>query len=555
MCNYVLTPKPAPEHPEPSTAAANAKGEIVGNRKLPVLLALAAALLIAPLLAINNPATAQPATLKQRADEITYHTVTEIKQARTRGKVQLANADTASTRLQASGVASGSWYKQCSLPSGFNPIHASQQPDGTLLFPIGSANSTGNFDAGTFVMYRFNPSTCSSTRLATPVDMFCNAHIKNAAGNTYVLGGTARYDPFHGLATLYEYDWKTRTFTKRPSMSDGRWYPGAWYRYSNTYASWGIFTLSGLGSDGNLNTGAEFYSEREQRWYRLPYDYAVETYPQGVPTTGNNLFLSGETYSGDTPTPGILNPETGSFRPVPGLPAGERSMGATFFAPGSSGRSVIAAGGGSASTAKVNLYVSSPAYTTGPSLAVATRYLSNTALWDGRRLLAGGEDTRGNPLYYSYVYGFSSMVRTANTAYSHQYHSTLWTQPSGRPCLAGGNPKRDVVQPAVECFRPWFEAYTRPAITSAPSTITRGQAFSLGVSWVSGTSRKEIHFFPLTDTTHQFEAQNGDYKATLTTTGGVVNTPSTLMPPGYYFIVAIDSRGVPSKAVIRQLVG
>jgi hypothetical protein len=27
------------------------------------------------------------------------------------------------------------------------------------------------------------------------------------------------------------------------------------------------------------------------------------------------------------------------------------------------------------------------------------------------------------------------------------------------------------------------------------------------------------------------------------------------MPPGYYFLVAIDSRGVPSKAVIRQLVG
>ena len=120
--------QPTPEHPEPATAAAKAKGKTVRNRKLSVLLALAA-LLIAPLLAINNPATAQPATLKQRAAEITYHTVTEIKQARTRGKVQLANADTASTTLQASGVASGSWYKQCTLPSGFNPIYASQQPD------------------------------------------------------------------------------------------------------------------------------------------------------------------------------------------------------------------------------------------------------------------------------------------------------------------------------------------------------------------------------------------------------------------------------------------
>ena len=60
--------QPAPEHHEPATAAATAKGKTVRNRRLSVLLALAAALLMAPLLAINKPATAQPAALKQRAD-------------------------------------------------------------------------------------------------------------------------------------------------------------------------------------------------------------------------------------------------------------------------------------------------------------------------------------------------------------------------------------------------------------------------------------------------------------------------------------------------------
>jgi hypothetical protein len=517
------------------------------------LLALALVVGIALLSAAGASQTQPQSELQRRADQIAFQIITEIKRAQTGGKVQMANPNAASTSLQAAGVESGSWYKQCTLPTGFNPLHASQQPDGTMLFPIGSANSGANFDAGTFVMYRFNPSTCTSQRLATPVDMFCNVHVKNRVGNTYVLGGTGQYDPFHGLATLYEYDWKAQTFIKRPSMSGGRWYPSAWYRYSAKYGSSGIFTLTGLNEAGALNTKVEFYSEKDQRWYTLPYQYAVGAYAHGVPTKGNKIFLSGEGY-GASIKPGFLDPGTGAFNPVAGLPGTAHSQGATFFAPGSNGATVVAAGGATTAVGKINLYSTNQVYIAIKSLAKATRYLSSTPLWDGRRILAGGEDTSGNPVYDAYLFGFTTMSPIAKTAYSHQYHSTMWTQPSGRPCLAGGNPRRGVVQPAMECFKPWYDSEPRPVITSAPSVITRGQAFSLGVTWPSGTTRGAYRIFPLKDTTHQFDAQSGDYTLTLTTSGGIVNTSSALMPPGYYFLVAVDSRGVPSQAVIRQLV-
>lgn len=519
-----------------------------------IIVVLAAALVVG-LLSTTGTASGQPqprSPLQQRADQIAYETITEVKRAQTGGRVQLANPVAASSSLNAAGVESGSWYKQCTLPSGFNPLHASQQPDGTLLFPIGSGNLKANFDAGTFVMYRFNPSTCVSERLATPADMFCNVHLKNALGNTYVLGGTAAYDPFHGLPTLYEYDWQTKSFTKRASMSSGRWYPAAWYHYSKLYGSWGIFTLSGLNEAGALNTRAEFYSEKDQSWHRLPYDFAVGAYAHGVPTTGNNIFLSGQG-TGAKINPGILNPDTGAFQAIGGLPGTSHNQGATYFMPGTNGRTVVTVGGATTAAAKFDIYTSH-AYTALAPIAKATRYLSNTPLWDGRRLLAGGEDTSGNPVFDAYVHGFTTKSATAKTLYSHQYHSTMWTQPSGRPCLAGGNPQRGVVQTALECFRPWYDAVPRPVITAPPSVITRGQAFNFGVSWPSGTTRKEYRIFPLKDSTHQFEAQSGDYTVTLTATGGIVNTPSTLMPPGYYFLVGIASNGVPSKATIFRLV-
>jgi len=50
-----------------------------------------------------------------------------------------------------------------------------------------------------------------------------------------------------------------------------------------------------------------------------------------------------------------------------------------------------------------------PTYRPGPSLGTATKYLSHATLFDGRVLLAGGQDPQNNPVFTAQVQpGFRS---------------------------------------------------------------------------------------------------------------------------------------------------
>jgi hypothetical protein len=62
-------------------------------------------------------------------------------------------------------------------------------------------------------------------------------------------------------------------------------------------------------------------------------------------------------------------------------------------------RKVMVAGGGGATTALIDLYSSpKPVYRPGPPLSGPRRYLSHATLFDGRVLLAGGQDAQGRPV-------------------------------------------------------------------------------------------------------------------------------------------------------------
>ena len=124
------------------------------------------------------------------------------------------------------GPLAGRWTS-CQLPEGFNPVHASVLPDGTVLLMAGSGNYTPDFEAGRFQSYIFAPDTCAATRLPTPGDLFCAGHAGLPNGNVLIAGGTRQYDPFQGLRTSYEYNWVTKQFVRLPLMAGGgRWYPG-----------------------------------------------------------------------------------------------------------------------------------------------------------------------------------------------------------------------------------------------------------------------------------------------------------------------------------------
>jgi hypothetical protein len=199
-------------------------------------------------------------------------------------------------------------------------------------------------------------------------------------------------------------------------------------------------------------------------------------------------------------------------------------------------------------------------YRAGPSLDQAKKYLSHATLLDGRVLLAGGQDPQGNPVYTAQLYRpiTNVMEAVAPTSAAHQYHSNMWLDPSGRAILVGGNPRRGSVQPLVERFEPWYiDVADRPAITSAPTTIAHNQAFTAQVQLAAGTTLKYLRVFRVMSTTHQFSAAEGDFTLSAVSTpngpGWSLTVNANLTPPGFYYLVAVDSRGVPSAANIIKI--
>ena len=517
---------------------------------------LAMALLFGVVL-VASPLPAAGQARETEAERIARETAAAVK-ASERGALNTSVAPLPPGQrklLAVTGAVAGRWTT-CQLPVGFNPVHASVLPDGSVLLMAGSGNNPGDFRAGRFQSYLFFPDTCNTYQLPTPGDLFCAGHAALPNGNVLVAGGTKQYDPFQGLRTSYEYDWVNRQFVRVAPMARGRWYPTA-----TELANGDVFVISGLDEAGKLNTRPEVYHYRTRSWSAVGYQFTVPTYPHVLPTAGGRLFFTGVGVGSSAERVGFLTPLTGAFQAVGGLDTNRRDQGASFFVPNTQGRKVMVAGGGGATTALIDLYSSpKPAYRPGPPLSGPRRYLSHATLFDGRVLLAGGQDAQGRPVYTTQLYQPVSnrFEAAAPTWAAHQYHNTMWVDPTGRAILVGGNPSRGTVQRMVERFEPWYvDVADRPVITEAPATIAHNQAFTVGVELAAGTTVKSLQVHRLASTTHQLGASEGDFTlAAASTPGGPgwsLTVSSSLTPPGYYYLVAVDSRGVPSEARIVKV--
>jgi len=156
-------------------------------------------LLVGGLLAgVALVAAAEPAAGRPReteAERIARETVAAVRASERAGlTTSLAPAP---RRLVVAGPLAGRWTT-CQLPEGFNPVHASVLPDGTVLLMAGSGNDPAEFAAGHFRSYIFSPDTCSTSPLPTPGDMFCSVHAMLPNGNILVAGGPGTTTPSTG---------------------------------------------------------------------------------------------------------------------------------------------------------------------------------------------------------------------------------------------------------------------------------------------------------------------------------------------------------------------
>jgi hypothetical protein len=88
-------------------------------------------------------------------------------------------------------------------------------------------------------------------------------------------------------------------------------------------------------------------------------------------------------------------------------------------------------------------------------------------------------------------------------------------------------------------------------------TICHCPARNATLQLAAGTSVKNLRVQRLVSTTHQFGAAEGDFTLTAVATpngpGWSLTMSPSLTPPRYYYLVAVDSRGVPSAASIVKV--
>jgi hypothetical protein len=161
----------------------------------------------------------------------------------------------------------------------------------------------------------------------------------------------------------------------------------------------------------------------------------------------------------------------------------------------------------------------------------------------------------------------------ASMQYPRLYHSTAVLLPSGKVLVGGTNAKTDGEsdtgapcptvpdQKQTEIFSPpyLFNAdgtpATRPVITSAPTDITYGQVFSVGVQGSFGVSK--VTLIRLSSVTHSFNQNQSFNNLSFSKVYTGVKVSMTLepnvCPPGHYMLFVINSAGVPSEARIIRV--
>jgi Domain of unknown function (DUF1929) len=137
------------------------------------------------------------------------------------------------------------------------------------------------------------------------------------------------------------------------------------------------------------------------------------------------------------------------------------------------------------------------------------------------------------------------------------YHSEALLLPDARVVVLGGgrfnNVNETTDQPSAEFFEPpYLFKGPRPAIGSAPSTLSYGQNFV--VQTPDAARIAKVSLIRYGAVTHAFNM--GQHFVPLSFSVGTgsltITAPANaqLAPPGYYMLFLVDTNGIPSVAAI-----
>jgi hypothetical protein len=198
-------------------------------------------------------------------------------------------------------------------------------------------------------------------------------------------------------------------------------------------------------------------------------------------------------------------------------------------------------------------------------MAFARRYLNGTLMADGKVLITGGSS--GSPIedcasaiLPAEIWDPATETFTTGAPMPHYrvYHSTAALLPDGRVISAGTTASTNHCsnqQDADFYSPPYLFNGPRPSITSAPSALRYGRAFSVVTPDAANITRVNLIAFSAVTHHFNFSQRINRLRFRKRPAGLTVFAPANpnLAPPGKYMMFILNSAGVPSIASIVQL--
>jgi len=461
-----------------------------------------------------------------------------------------------------------------------NPVHALLLSNGKVLVVAGSGNCPPS-QSGCPSGPPYGPANNSGALLWDPVagsitqfslswDMFCNGMVLLQDGRALIDSGTIQYDPFHGQPKVALFDPATNIFSDIQNMAHGRWYPTVL-----TLGDGRIMAFSGLNETGGTNTAVEFYTVGTGWSQEYPAPWTPDLYPRLHLLPNGQVF-----YSGAQTTSKLFDPSTTTWNTnvATTIYSGSRNYGTSVLLPltlaSNYDPNVIIMGGHSPATNTteiIDLGSATPAWKSGPNMSQARIEMNAVILPDGRVLAVGGsvndEDTSTASLNADLLgpdpnnQGSYIFYSAGANSYARLYHSVALLLPDATVWLAGGNPQRGSYVQQMEIYQPPYlfdstgALAARPSITSAPSAVSYGIAFSVQTPDAATISR--VVLVRNGAVTHAFGMDQREVELAFTAQSGslFVTAPpnGNIAPPGYYMLFLLNSAGVPSVATFVQV--
>jgi Domain of unknown function (DUF1929)/Bacterial Ig-like domain (group 1)/Carboxypeptidase regulatory-like domain len=458
------------------------------------------------------------------------------------------------------------------------PLHMSLLPTGKILV-------WGKTDVGTDTLGLpriWDPAAGGAPTGLPPIAgvdtmLFCAGHTLMPDGTLMSAGGHTLDDA--GIAVTRFFD-GNGVASKGPNMAFGRWYPTL-----TILADGRVLTMAGRRENGAVVRIPEIWEGGQ--WVQLPGASTIEIpyYPRNFVAPDGRIFYAGERISSlwfevDASSAGGRGRWTDGPNHV--WPFNREYGTAVMYEPG---KILYTGGGGHSTWAQspdvkssqptarseiIDLNQSNPQWQETAQMSAPRRHLNSTILPDGQVLITGG--TRGagfvniDPglaVREAEVWNPATGQWTTLAANSRMriYHSVSLLLPNGTVLhgASGDAMAGTVPVPAErnhEIFSPpYLFKGARPTITTAPATVSYGQAFA--VATPNAAQVTSVRWIRLGSVTHAFDMSQraNTLQFTSTPTGVQVTAPSgpNLAPPGHYLLFILNRNGVPSEGKIVRV--